>query len=186
MKTVKVILSAIILSMCAISCDTPYTTLYEEEITDAVKYKISSLDYISAEMKDLEETMTNPAAATYFNSLGIDPYDMIVEEWIEMGDDVEALFLENDMTFREALASLANDDEEEYSEVCADILKRYNAIKIDLSPYKLVTDRESAKSWTFKESNSGIEFIFVMELGQYGDTWRVQPTEESIDSYLGR
>lgn len=147
---------------------------YEEEIQDAVKFYIAEATYII----DLAQ---NPlfAMASLFVS----------EDMEEMVDKMESEFIDlyenNDMSYRQALEFVAQQNESDFQDDAQHILEYYNSLNVVLSDYKSYSTKVDHKSWTFKELHSGIEFVFeVRNLQSDTPIWLCSPVEESYINYF--
>lgn len=166
MKTFITLILGFITTFLSLSSWRPSPEQYEEEIRDCVKLFLAEAKYLSSNPLLLLRRAINPQ---YFD---------------ELSDQIWEIYGENsDMNLRDVLVCLANDESSEYQNDARKICNLYDDMQIDLSDYSLTYDSTTAKSWTFTELHSGVEFIFEIEIS---DDCYCNPIEESLTSYVER
>ncbi len=175
----------IILSFFVItSCQSP--ELYEEEITDVVKFNIAEINYFVEKINELAEQLSNPFVTEFMAgayALGHDPIDELEEEALLFEEAANTLFI-GGMTYHQALEALAKEAKTENKEIAVAVLDNYNSTSVVLSDFVLVSDGSNQKTWSFKEIRTGIEFLFTIEFGADEDVWMCEVVERSTEAYF--
>lgn len=164
-KTFTLILGifTIFLSSCSLLLS---PEIYEEEIRDCVKFHLAEAEYLSS----------NPFQCLRFT---------LTDHFDEMEEQILKIYNNSDMSYRDALACIANDESSDYKNDARKICKIYDAKQIDLSDYEPTYNSSTESSWTFTELHSGVEFIFkINTLDETQTTWACYPIEDSLDTYI--
>ncbi len=165
-------------TMLAASCsslgESPY--LYTKEIDDAVKFYVAEVDYFIAAANSLPKENGADVISTYDDLCEYDDDMMGALDEIYVGDD--------DITYKEVLERVSVLDGSRYAVDAADILERYNAVKIDLSKYERNDVKSGYENWVFVDKNSGIKFIFELATESGKKVWNCYPDEESYMEYI--
>lgn len=165
-----------VLTTMTISCSEMIKTpeWYEEEIQDAVKFYIAEADYIIDKSQDFLFLLGELFSSDTFE---------------ERCDEMESVFIDlytnSDMTYRQALEFVAQQDDSDFQNDARHILEHYDNLYISLSDYAPSSTRADYKCWTFKELHTGIVFLFeIRDLQSDIPTWTCSPVMESYLNYV--
>ena len=164
------------LTVCMCACSNLLSPQdYEDEIKDAVKYRIAVADY-------LIELAQNPEFA-----LGA----VFASEQLEAAiDQMETEFneiyvSETEITYKQVLERVSKNNRSNFQNDAKGILKHYKKVNASLSDYMENSTRKDYKSWKFKEHHSGIEFLFEINgLDTENPIWTCSPIEKSYLKYI--
>lgn len=156
MKKILYAIGAIYL-MAMTSCQTTISD-YKTEIDDAVRFYLASVELMARHIME-------------------DSDDALIDE----------LFAEfPSISEKSGFKSLLIKKKEEGNLYAQEMLGYYESLSINLSePLSEETDSEAEKVWNFLETNSQVNFRFMLNVKE--DTWNIVPkSEEDINMYMWR
>ena len=140
---------------------------YKDAIEDAVKFYIS---------------YANVHINTMLNNDDKDRKIYELNEMREVSEEVWAT-IEQSNAFELILNEwLTTKRRPHYINYASPMLKWYRELKISLSDFKEVESSTKRKTWSFKESNNDIEFIF--EYTVEDNTFSIIPVVDSLEDYI--
>ncbi len=165
--------------------------IYREDIKDVVTYTIAYANYYIAEFQEFKNDVNNPynkllgADWNTLSTLGaLSNWEKFVEKMDAFGIIVdEKYYAEPTYSYYDAVESFSNVQEGEHQKIASEILKFYNETYPRSSTAVLVKNSPVERIWKFQEINTGIEFMFILELIEGEATWSCEVVDKSIERY---
>ncbi len=184
-KPIHTIGLLLLLGLLLSSCSTTISPSdYEKEVEDAVKFKISELNY-------LIETIEKGTKNSFIVSWGLESW---INEKIEVLDNLETKINElyvkkQDATYNIILTDFLKQakGKKKYKKVekaTKRMLEIYRETPITLTNYKEIKNSRNKTIWKFMELNTGLVFTFTYHKDSYSYT--IDAIEISTKNYMIR
>lgn len=173
-------------AMFLYACGSPQ--MYEDEINDAVRFHIAEADYLAEEINEILEThmflgalIDSPLLLFGGTALYANQFEDAIEK---LENEILSLYIDSDLTYKQVLEKMSEDEYSDYQDDAKAILKHYNSLNISLSDYEKISNRYDYECWKFKELHTDIEFIFEIRMEDESYTWSCSPLDNSMEEYM--
>ncbi len=177
----------IVFLLTLIGCSDITPNDYEKEVEDNVKCAIALADFI-VEISQEDPKLHLQASLMGLSEnkklsnviVGISSGDIDLEDF---GNSIDETYKVSKKSYKEVLKNATTWTEPEYyDEIAKQVLKHYSELDIKVSDYKEIKNNDKEQIWSFKELQTGIEFIFTYDKNKNG--YSVEPLQNSWMNYI--
>lgn len=155
---------------------------YQNEIEDCVRFEVAGVNCIINEVNSYSHLSSLEKA--FIVELG--GLNVIEKRFSDLGgldDEINNMVHNNtSLSYEKALSLVANNTNNQYSDLAKKMLDEYEKTRIVLSDYRKISTSSQTMVWEFTEINTGILFRFSLDEKGYA----IDGDSDSVERYFER